>query len=44
MELTRIQQLDPIYVDIPQSTTELALLKRRLEEGRIKYAGEDQEK
>lgn len=38
-ELTRIQQLDPIYVDIPQSTKELRELERRLEEGRLKYAG-----
>lgn len=43
-ELTRIQQLDPIYVDIPQSTKELRDLERRLEEGRIKYAGKEQKK
>jgi membrane fusion protein (multidrug efflux system) len=43
-ELTRIQQLDPIYVDIPQSTKELRDLERRLEEGRIKYAGKEQNK
>jgi membrane fusion protein (multidrug efflux system) len=33
--LTTIQQLDPIYVDVPQSTTELLRLQRRLEEGRL---------
>jgi len=35
MPLATIQQLDPIYVDVPQSTTELLRLQRRLEEGRI---------
>ncbi len=34
--LATIQQLDPIYVDVPQSTVELQRLKRRLAEGRIK--------
>ena len=29
--LASIQQLDPIYVDVPQSTTELLRLERRLE-------------
>jgi membrane fusion protein (multidrug efflux system) len=33
--LATIQQMDPIYVDVPQSTTELLRLQRRLEEGRI---------
>lgn len=42
MELTRIQQLDPIYVDIPQSTKELRELERKLAEGRLKYAGKEQ--
>lgn len=31
--LATIQQLDPIYVDVPQSTTELLRLRRRTEEG-----------
>lgn len=44
LELTRIQQLDPIYVDIPQSTKELRELESRLEEGRLKYAGKEQNK
>lgn len=30
--LASIQQLDPIYVDVPQSTTELLRLRRRLED------------
>ena len=33
--LATIQQLDPVYVDVPQSTTELLRLRRRLEEGRL---------
>jgi membrane fusion protein (multidrug efflux system) len=37
--LATIQQLDPIYVDVPQSTTELLRLQRRLEEGRINHDG-----
>ena len=32
--LATIQQMDPIYVDVPQSTTELLRLKRRLADGR----------
>ncbi|EFK10731.1 Multidrug resistance protein MexA [delta proteobacterium NaphS2] len=42
--LATIQQLDPIYVDAPQSTTELLRLKRRLEEGRISQNGSEQNK
>ena len=34
--LATIQQLDPIYVDVPQSATDLLRLQRRLEEGQIK--------
>ena len=37
--LATIQQLDPIYVDVPESTTELLRLQRRLEEGRISRDG-----
>jgi membrane fusion protein (multidrug efflux system) len=35
--LATIQQLDPIYVDVPQSTTELLRLKRPLEDGRLNH-------
>ncbi|HPU29122.1 MAG TPA: efflux RND transporter periplasmic adaptor subunit [Syntrophorhabdaceae bacterium] len=42
--LTTIQQLDPVYIDIPQSTAELMELQKKLEEGKIKYAGKDQSK
>ncbi len=44
MALATIQQLDPIYVDVTQSTTELMQLKRRLEEGRLKHDGKNQNK
>ena len=44
MALTTIQQLDPIYVDVPQSTTELLSLKRRLKDGRLNNDGTNQDK
>jgi membrane fusion protein (multidrug efflux system) len=44
LTLASIQQIDPIYVDVPQSTTELLRLKQRLEKGRLKTDGEDQRK
>jgi len=40
--LTTIQQLDPIYVDVPQSTAELLRLQRRLAEGGLNYDGTNQ--
>lgn len=42
--LATIQQLDPIYVDIPQSTSELLRLRRSLEDGRFDHDGADQNK
>ena len=42
--LATIQQLDPIYVDVPQSTAELLRLKRRLEEGHLNQEGKEQNK
>ena len=42
--LATIQQLDPIYVDVPQSTTALLQLERRLKEERINHDGTDQNK
>ena len=42
--LTTIQQLDPIYVDVPQSTTDLLRLRRRVEEGHLDHNGKDQSK
>ncbi len=44
MALATIQQLNPIYVDVPQSTTDLLHLKRRLKDGRLKKNGTDQNK
>jgi membrane fusion protein (multidrug efflux system) len=40
MALATIQQLDPIYVDIPQSTTEVLRLRRRMEEGHLYHTGD----
>lgn len=39
MPLATIQQLDPIYVDVPQSTAELLRLKARLRQGRLHGKG-----
>ncbi|NHZ36955.1 efflux RND transporter periplasmic adaptor subunit [Massilia rubra] len=36
--LTTVQQLDPIYVDVTQSSTELLALRRRFESGKLKRA------
>ena len=40
--LATIQQLDPIYVDVAQSTAELQTLQRRLADGRLTRDGENQ--
>ena len=37
--LALIQQLDPVYVDFTQSSTEILRLRRALESGRLKSAG-----
>ena len=37
--LATVQQMDPIYVDVPQSTVELLRLKRSLEKGNLKATG-----
>lgn len=44
--LATIQQLDPIYVDVPQSTAEMLRLNRRLQDGRLdrEAAGQNQVK
>jgi membrane fusion protein, multidrug efflux system len=41
MTLATIQQLDPIYVDVTQSSAELLRLKRNLESGRLSTDGEN---
>jgi membrane fusion protein (multidrug efflux system) len=40
--LATIQQFDPIYVDVPQSTTELNRLRRSLASGELKDDGVDE--
>lgn len=42
--LAIVQQLDPVYVDVPQSTTEMLRLKRSLVGGRLNQGGADQKK
>jgi membrane fusion protein (multidrug efflux system) len=42
--LATIQQMDPIYVDVPQSTADLFRLKRRIQEGALDQNGENQKK
>jgi len=42
--LATIQQIDPIYVDVPQSTTELLRLRRNLRHGRLNQNGTNQNK
>ena len=37
--LATVQQLDPIYVDVPQSATDLLRLQKRLKAGQIKREG-----
>ncbi|GGY75588.1 efflux RND transporter periplasmic adaptor subunit [Pseudoduganella plicata] len=40
--MATVQQLDPIYVTITQSSTEVAQLRRALASGRLKSVGQDQ--
>ena len=42
LALATIQQQDPIYVDVPQSTTELLRLRRRLGDHRLHQNGTNQ--
>lgn len=44
LALATIQEIDPIYVDVPQSTSELLRLKRRLEDGHLNQDGPNQKK
>jgi len=39
LALASIQQLDKVYVDVPQATAELLRLQRRLEDGRLSRNG-----
>lgn len=40
--LTMVQQLDPIYVDVTQSSSELLRLKRELASGKLKKTGNNE--
>jgi membrane fusion protein (multidrug efflux system) len=42
LPLVTIQQLDPIYVDIPESTAVLTRLRREISTGQIKSIGQDE--
>jgi membrane fusion protein (multidrug efflux system) len=44
LALASIQQIDPIYVDVTQSTAELLRLQRRLDDGRLMPDGPNQKK
>jgi membrane fusion protein (multidrug efflux system) len=44
MPLATVQQIDPIYVDVPQSTAEMLRLKRRLADGQLNPDGAGQNK
>ncbi len=39
LALAAIQQIDKVYVDVPQATAELLRLQRRLEDGRLSHNG-----
>ncbi len=42
--LTTVQQLDPMYVDVTQSSTDLLRLKRQMADGSLKKVGDGQAK
>jgi membrane fusion protein (multidrug efflux system) len=42
--MTTVTQLDPIYVDVTQSSTDLLNLKRQMESGKLKKAADGQAK
>ncbi|HPD57043.1 MAG TPA: efflux RND transporter periplasmic adaptor subunit [Smithellaceae bacterium] len=44
MALATIQQLDPMYVDVAQSTSDLLRLRRQLQEGRLNQKNKNQQK
>ena len=44
VSLATIQQLDPMYVDVPQSTTDLLRLKNLLKSGQLDQNGSSQKK
>jgi len=42
--LATVQQLDPIYIDVPQSTSELSKIKHSMNDVRFSHADKDQNK
>jgi len=42
--LATIQKLDPMYVDVTQSTTDILRLRRQLQEGQLDQNGKNQQK
>jgi len=42
--LATVQQFDPVYIDVPQSTVQLNQLRRKLASGRLKLEGADKVK
>jgi membrane fusion protein (multidrug efflux system) len=44
LALATIQQLDPVYVDVTQSTSDLTRLRKRIEKGHLQSGGVDQNK
>ncbi len=44
LALTTIHQMDPMFVDVPQSTTELHRLRQKLKQGSINQTGSTQNK
>jgi membrane fusion protein, multidrug efflux system len=44
MPLATVQRLNPMYVDVPQSTTDVLRLRRGLKEGRLDQNGASQKK
>jgi membrane fusion protein, multidrug efflux system len=44
LSLATIQQLEPMYVDVPQSSTEVLRLRRRVEDGRLQRNGQLRDK
>lgn len=42
--MATIQQIDPVYVDVPQSTSELNRLKRSMAAGKLQRGSQDEER
>lgn len=40
--LATVQQLDPIYLDLTQSSSEILRIRRAMQEGRLKHTGKDE--